>query len=342
MSYDKRILENWIFKHNILGFNNYWEIDNDELVGVDYHKLKEDIEKCNGKFIIDFPPTRVINMQRFGNSVKDLLRGNKVSKDIKIPHGTEVVILTMHRIDKLILPDTITAVRGSNRIEDVEYSGKIERIVDSGIALVNYCEKRSNCDERFLETKSDDILLRIFDVPLRIFGTVTETTETYNMSDDIKIIGDRCFEKLRLPDVYTDDVSEIRYYSFANTKINHIHFGKSLRIIDYKAFYNSSIKSLKFEPGIKAILSFAFQGCSELEEVVLPETLEYLDIDAFYECDNLRRLVIPKHTKIVRGTKYRMLYGMDPFDYLENCAILHNWNEMYHTKNYNWVKVETY
>ena len=47
--------------------------------------------------------------------------------------------------------------------------------------------------------------------------------------------------------------------------------------------------------GLLYIETGAFQGCTALTELVLPDSIETINRKTFAGCDNLRKIVIPEH-----------------------------------------------
>lgn len=55
-------------------------------------------------------------------------------------------------------------------------------------------------------------------------------------------------------------------------------------------FDGSRIKKVIIPDGVTAIETYAFAGLTELEEVVLPDTLVKIGLGAFYKCENLKKI----------------------------------------------------
>ena len=56
-----------------------------------------------------------------------------------------------------------------------------------------------------------------------------------------------------------------------------------------------SFRKLKVEEGVKAIYNIGLKHNADLEEVELPRSLEIIGSGAFWECDNLERVIIPEN-----------------------------------------------
>ena len=69
--------------------------------------------------------------------------------------------------------------------------------------------------------------------------------------------------------------------------------------IKYNAFNgNTNIKEIVIAEGILSIQENAFSGCSNLEKVSLPTTLSSIEYEAFENCSNLREIIIPSSCSI--------------------------------------------
>ena len=61
-----------------------------------------------------------------------------------------------------------------------------------------------------------------------------------------------------------------------------------------KEFDGSRIKKVIIPDGVTTIETYAFAGLTELEEVVLPDTLVNIGLGAFYKCENLKKINLEK------------------------------------------------
>lgn len=71
-----------------------------------------------------------------------------------------------------------------------------------------------------------------------------------------------------------------------------------------KKYYDKEIKNLKIpsvykDIPIKVIDSNAFENCSKLENIVLPDCIEIIRNSAFYNCKSLKKINIPNNIKII-------------------------------------------
>ena len=81
----------------------------------------------------------------------------------------------------------------------------------------------------------------------------------------------------------------VRYYR--NKEIINIPSG--IKIIEEKAFYNSSIEKVVMPEGLKKIMPSAFSYCRNLKNADIPTSVDEIGEDAFYCCESLERINIP-------------------------------------------------
>ena len=61
--------------------------------------------------------------------------------------------------------------------------------------------------------------------------------------------------------------------------------------INGTAIYGTKIENVSFGRNIKTIGSYAFEGCTELRSIELPEELEYIGSGAFYRCEKMEKIM---------------------------------------------------
>lgn len=61
--------------------------------------------------------------------------------------------------------------------------------------------------------------------------------------------------------------------------------------------------------GVKKIRNHAFKDCYNLEELTLPSTLEHIGINAFYRCENLKRIIVNREKGSIKIEGFWGDYG---------------------------------
>lgn len=123
--------------------------------------------------------------------------------------------------------------------------------------------------------------------------------------EKVNTIPSSCFENCtNLSEIkFIDSIAYINANSFANCSLQEFIAPKNLRSIGNEAFLNNK-KLINVSFGnVRNIFRSAFEGCTSLTEVNLPDTLENLDEDyVFYKCTNLTKATLPKKTMSISKT----------------------------------------
>ena len=69
-------------------------------------------------------------------------------------------------------------------------------------------------------------------------------------------------------------------------------------------FSYSSLKSIEFQEGLKCIPSHFCEGAKQLEEVILPNSIEIIDKQAFYYCSSLSFIQLPLNLVMIEQTAF--------------------------------------
>ena len=67
------------------------------------------------------------------------------------------------------------------------------------------------------------------------------------------------------------------------------------------AFNNPAVTSVVFGNDVKRIPDHAFEGCTGLTAITIPETVEYIGYRSFYGCRSIETLTIPEHVRSIGG-----------------------------------------
>lgn len=118
--------------------------------------------------------------------------------------------------------------------------------------------------------------------------------------ETVKEIGEEAFYYSNLKKLTLHDKGlTIGEYAFANSKLEELHLPANI-VLEYDSstgtgynFYNSSLKKLYIEEGVKAVGGAAFASCHQLEEVYFPSTIEAVGRAVFSGCENLKIAKLP-------------------------------------------------
>lgn len=105
-------------------------------------------------------------------------------------------------------------------------------------------------------------------------------------------------------------VRELADHAFYGNTISEVTFPSSLVTLGEKTFYQSSIKKVNFSTGLTMIGDGMFGNCLQLKEFTVPDCIETIGFSAFFNCNNLTKVVIPANTKCG-----------DPFSHCDNLTI---------------------
>ena len=103
-----------------------------------------------------------------------------------------------------------------------------------------------------------------------------------------------------------DNIVEIGSYAFEGTGITTITLPSKLTYISRSLFAYSKIESISIPSSVTYIGNFAFEGCSNLTSISIPDTVvDGIGQGAFKECSNLASVRLPSNLEIIeRETFY--------------------------------------
>lgn len=134
------------------------------------------------------------------------------------------------------------------------------------------------------------------------------------LPDTIKTIGNRAFDAVKIYDtiIISDSVVSIGEEAFYNASVtNTIEVPKSVTSIGARAFAFSSVNSVVLPP-LEAIGSSMFQS-SFVEKVVMTEGTRVITNGAFNFCTNLKELIIPDSVEEINRDSFIEIGEKSPF-----------------------------
>ena len=111
--------------------------------------------------------------------------------------------------------------------------------------------------------------------------------------------------------IYTNDGKELVFYCNKQEENSSFVVPASVEKIRDYAFCSSGIKNLTFESGshLTEIGSTVFDCCSNLEEIIIPDSVTTIGSDAFYACSSLANVQLPSEL-----TEVNRLFGGCPME----------------------------
>lgn len=121
------------------------------------------------------------------------------------------------------------------------------------------------------------------------------------LNPELESLGENAFAHCSLSSItFGDRIESIGDYAFNGNSITELYLPGSLRELGEGAFQlNEKLVYLEIADGLTKIGRVAFGHCSALGNVILPETLEYIEFGAFRSCTSLESIDLPDRLKYV-------------------------------------------
>lgn len=147
--------------------------------------------------------------------------------------------------------------------------------------------------------------------------------KTISLPNNIKTIPEGLFSNSNL-EYFTIEpgVTEIGDSAFARTKIKSITLPDSLTKIGLRAFAGSQLKGITIPDGVTIIRGGTFEDCIYLSDVKLSPNCEEIRCDAFNNCTSLVSIVLPDKIKTIHGDDDK-LDAYSTFYYCTNLKSIH-------------------
>lgn len=118
------------------------------------------------------------------------------------------------------------------------------------------------------------------------------------ISEGVKVIEGEAFKESGIETIhFPDTLKEIKELAFYRTNLTNVEL-PSLEVLGAKVFLKSKIQKIDMKKSlIKRIVLGCFEGCKNLKEVILPESLDVIGGNAFRNTASLKSIVIPKNVK---------------------------------------------
>ena len=103
----------------------------------------------------------------------------------------------------------------------------------------------------------------------------------------------------------------------------------------WRTYYGQDLKTLTIADGVTVIGEHAFEGCSALENVSIPQSVVHIDWFAFQDCTSLKNLTLSEGLKVIDESAFRGCTSLESVtipdsvtilgnDVFENCTSLQN------------------
>ena len=99
-----------------------------------------------------------------------------------------------------------------------------------------------------------------------------------------------CFEQDEL--VLPEGVTEISKGTFIRSKIKTIVFPSTVKRICELGINSCDVKNLALQSGLEEIMEYGISYCGELENLHIPDTVSFIDHNAFRGNINLKKITV--------------------------------------------------
>ena len=210
-------------------------------------------------------------------------------------------------ISRIIMPKTLKAI-GENAFEKCQLLETV--VLNEGLdsiakgAFVN-CKRLKNINLPNslvtlgkLNWHEDMEWWDYEDAGAGVFQGCTSLGPVVIIPDKVTAISEETFMECSSLDsvIIGKNVEVIGLSSFARTGVSYVSIGKNVKIIRNSAFERcSNLKTLQFGNNNKlsSIGNYAFRSCNNLQEVLLPYSVESIGRSAFASCSSLKYIKIP-------------------------------------------------
>ncbi len=239
-----------------------------------------------------------INLSRivFSDNLKELgegaFGGCSSLENIFVPSNVtkigEGAFKDCSNLQKVILPNKLTTLPKELFIC---CSNLKEIILPPNLVIINE-NAFSNCES----LSSIDLPKTVCHIGKEVFYGCDSLEEIY-IPDNVSVIGERAFQSCRnLERVHmSEKVLSICDETFADCRsLKDINLPYNLMAIGFCAFKETNIKEMVIPNSVDFIQEMAFEDCKKLEKIVLPNSLTFLNASSFSGCSSLKEVIMPE------------------------------------------------
>ena len=184
-----------------------------------------------------------------------------------------------YNLSSVVIPDGVTNI-GSEAFNGCSNLSSV--VIGDSVTSIGNCAF-SNCHSSLYTEYEYGKYVKSGDNPYAVLIDLNnDNMSTYTIHEDTKIIAYGVFRYCnRLTSItIPNGVTGIGNYAFSDcSNLNNVIIGDSVQIIGDYAFQGCGLTSLILPHGVKSIGKYAL--CASMEFVVIPNTVEYIDYEAF-------------------------------------------------------------
>lgn len=126
---------------------------------------------------------------------------------------------------------------------------------------------------------------------------------TFTVPSNVPVIGEGAFVSSQCQTIILpNELKEIKYFAFANSKITRIDIPDSVTDIASSCFISCpNLEYVKLPINLKSINASCFKACSSLKSIVIPDNVTVIEKNAFANCPNLVNVTLPKNLQELGG-----------------------------------------
>ena len=228
----------------------------------------------------------------------------KVGAPYKMPDSTEIIANDAFKGDANTV-DSAT-LDGQHKLTGIELSRNLKKVGARAFMQTSLESITIESDIEYEEYAFDgcknvkELIIKegVTDIPDALFYGFENCT-TVKLPSTLKKIGYRAFDRLGATEIeLPEGLEEIGEEAFENSEIKELKIPASVKKIDARAFYSmDKLTKVEFAEGAKleSVGAYAFNHCTALEKVVLPDSVKTLESGAFSYCYQLSDLTLSKN-----------------------------------------------